>query len=205
MNNKLIAASAAVVALALVFAGIGYATYSATLVDNETVTADNNFITLTLGSSTDLDEEVDFTYDYSIEYNDGTAEDPVYKPYLVMDPTMPIADAKVGKALLGAFQVKADTTYKGAENASTTYKLTIGAVSLASDDKPGSLTGIVVKAYTDSGLTSEATVASLSYDTVYYLGLVYAHDDADNINEAPTETLTISYSLTAEANIVAAS
>jgi hypothetical protein len=204
MNSKIMAAGAVAVVVALVFAGIGYAAYSAVLVDNEETTADNNFVTLTLGAATAMGKEVDIVYEYEAVYTNGVLDSYVYKPYLVN--ALPVTDDTVyGKATLGIISVEADNEFIGSETQNASYTLAISDISI-----PDDLTDATISVYADEALTQAASMNELSYGTSYYVALNYVHNDADNksgtdadISNQPDETLDIAYKLTATANIVA--
>lgn len=192
-KTKWIVPAVALMLCAVSLIGAGYAAYSATLTDNETITADNNYITLTLGETAFANKEIDLFYEETTTYENG-ANPPTYtyKPYASRDDSTNVIP-------LGKINVVADKTKAASEGDTTTFELEIGTLTYTGQ----SLTGATVKLYSDAACTTEIQdTTALNYGAQdYYLGFYYVHNDADNRVSAPGETFEIEYTLTATANI----
>ena len=190
-KTKWIVPAVALVLCAASLIGAGYAAYSATLKDSETVTADNNFITLTLGQTAFANKEIDIWYAEETNYQNGDNPTYEYKPYASRDGSSNVI-------ALGAISVAADKEYAASANDTTTYNLTIGSVTYENNGQ--SLTGASVKLYTNANCTEQVnSLDGLTYGATYYLGFYYVHDDEDNLNVRPNATFNIYYTLTANA------
>ncbi len=191
-KTKYIVPAVAMLLCAVSLIGAGYAAYSATLQDNETTTANSNYITLTLGNATTLGQDINIYYDYQIVYG---GQNPGYKytPYLDADTT---TGAKT--VSLGPFVVEKDKFGTAGADFSA-YSLGISNLSITGTN-PSTLTGATITAFTDSACT-QAVQGNLSYGTTYYIGLTYDQTGTKDLvqNAEPDEHLTISYQLLATA------
>ena len=193
-KTKWIVPAIALVICAASLVGAAYAAYTATLTDTESVTADNNFVEMSLGSRT-LTNDVDIFYDSNIAYANGVEQSKVWVPYLDKETS-----TGAQKLILGAFKVTVDATNKGDEVAVNGYTLAISALSVAAGYNP--LAGATITAYSDAECTAAATLGSMVSGTTYYLALEFNQNGSTNTtNTAPAATLAISYTLTATANI----
>lgn len=194
-KTKWIVPAIAIVICAASMVGAAYAAYTATLTDNESVTADNNFVEMGLGTRT-LSDEVDIFYDSNIVYANGVEQSKVWIPYLDKDTTN-----GTQKQILGSFAVNVTSTNAGSEVTVNGYTLAISALSVASGYNP--LNGATIAAYTDAECTTPvANLASMVSGTTYYLALTFTQNGSTNTtNSAPAATISISYTLTATANI----
>ncbi len=184
-KSKWIVPAVAMMLCAVSLIGAGYAAYSATLTDNETITADNNYVTLTLGTTTFADKEIDLEYVYTAEYTNGGSLSQTWAPYLANN-----------KVLLGGFSVAGDVTNEDTTRATTSYNLTLTGLTCEQ-----TLTGAALKVYSEEAMTTEiTTLTALEYGTTYYLAFAYTHADADNLTSAPAAEFDITYTLTATAN-----
>ena len=118
-KTKWIVPAVALVLCAASLIGAGYAAYTATLTDNETVTADNNFVVLSLGE-TQMQSEVNIYYNSTVDYTNHT--NPVSKYYPTLDNGQ---SHELIKVLVGSFKVQADATNKGDEVNVNGYTLSI--------------------------------------------------------------------------------
>ncbi len=198
-KSKWIVPAVAMMLCAVSLIGAGYAAYTATLTDNESITADNNFVTLTLGARS-VASEINIYYDSEFEYSASTtATSTSYIPYLDLATTPDVAQ----KQKIGSFSITVDAADKGDEVTVSGYTLAIGAISIASGGSPSTLTGATVQAFSDEDCTTAATLSSLASGTTYYLALVYTQDGDNDVvtSGEPSPTLTINYVLTVTANI----
>lgn len=196
MNSKWIVPIVAMILCAVSLIGAGYAAYTATLTSSETADFDQNYLVLNPDSDKyETAGEVDVYWDRSVTVTNGTAGNPLYKPYLDVETT----DDAVKYGLIFKLAVVKDVSHLGDEvTDSNSYTLTIGTHSC------DLLTDTVIEVYTDSALTTPATKTAMSYGTVYYIALGYMHNDADNISDgtAPPDDATVTVSVTATANLV---
>ena len=196
-KTKWIVPAVALVLCAASLIGAGYAAYTATLTDNETVTADNNFVTLTLGSSP-LTNVIDIYYDYDIVYNNGVEVSRAYVPYLDVNLTPAVTKH------LGAFTVTGTDTYKGDEVSVNGYTLAVSALSVT-EGTPSTFSG-TIKIFSDNLYSAEVTgddLETMEFGQTYYVALYYNQTgDLDKVTSGtPSESLTITYTFTATANI----
>ena len=193
-KTKWIVPAIAMVLCAASLIGAGYAAYTATLNDTETITADNNFIEMSLGTHT-LSNDVDIFYDSDIVYANGVYQSKVWTPYLDRNTT-----TGAQKLILGSFSVTMNSTNAGDEVTVNGYTLAISALTVDGTYNP--LAGATVTAYTDAECTSAATLGSMASGTTYYLALSFNQNGSTNTTDtAPAATIAISYTLTATANI----
>ena len=193
-KTKWIVPTIAIVLCAASLVGAAYAAYAATLTDTESVTADNNYIVMGLGARS-LTNDVDIFYDSAIVYANGVEQSKVWTPYLDKDTT-----TGVQKKILGSFSVNMTTTNAGDEVNVNGYTLAISALTVDGTYNP--LAGATVTAYTDADCTAAATLGSMVSGTTYYLALTYTQSGTTNqADTAPAATISISYTLTATANI----
>ncbi len=193
-KTKWIVPAIALVICAASLVGAAYAAYSATLTDNESVTADNNFVEMSLGSRT-LSNSVDIFYDSNIVYNNGSEQSKVWIPYLDKETTN-----GAQKQILGSFKVTVNSTNAGDEVDVDGYTLAISAMTVGAGYNP--LAGASISAYTDAECTAAATLDEMVSGTTYYLALTFNQNGSTNTtNTAPAATIDISYTLTATANI----
>ncbi len=195
-KSKWIVPAVAMMLCAVSLIGAGYAAYTATLTDTETVTADNNFVTLTVGANT-LTDEIDLYYDSTFVYAGGTtATSTTYVPYIDKNTT-----TGEQKQVLGSFAITVDQTDKGDEVTVSGYRLAIGNVTVTAGT-PNTFTGLTIAAYSDEACTTAASTSALVSGTTYYLALVYNQTGSkDTVSAEPSPTLTIEYVLTVTANI----
>jgi len=193
-KTKWIVPAIALVVCAASLVGAAYAAYTATLTDNESVTADNNFVEMSLGSRT-LSNSVDIFYDSNIVYNNGSEQSKVWIPYLDKETT-----TGAQKQILGSFKVTVNSTNAGDEVDVDGYTLAISAMTVDGGYNP--LAGASISAYTDAECTVAATLTEMVSGTTYYLALTFNQNGSTNTtNTAPAATIDISYTLTATANI----
>ncbi len=169
--------------------GAAYAAYSATLTDEESVTATSKYFDLKLGTGTAFNNAVDLKWDTEVAYSGGVAQGTTWTLQ-----TTPVID-------LGMFKVDINSNNTGETNPPT-YNLDVSDLSVT-----GGPTGINAKlalaVYTDSDVSPGspgsvvADTSALEIGTMYHMVLVPA---AFSTPSAPT-TITLAYTLTAEANI----
>jgi hypothetical protein len=95
--------------------GEAYATYKATLTNNESTTADNKYVTLTMGQN-DIEEDVVLEWNYATTYNNSSQ---ATKTWTLVENQ---------KQLLLTFSVAADKVNATSAN----YTLATSALSVAS-------------------------------------------------------------------------
>ncbi len=170
--------------------GAGYAAYNASLTDSETVTAENNYLELTLGDTTAFNASVHLAWDTSKAYANAAA-DPT--------TTWTLQDQEVD---LGKFVVNVDNTHNDKTDV-TAYNLTPSAITLNSGTPAALETALQLKVYSDSAGAKGTVIndtSALVSGTTYHVVLVYAHgsNPALSTTTAPTD-LSITYTLTATA------
>ncbi len=162
--------------------GAGYAAWTSTLTDNETTSADNEYVTLTVGTHT-VGTAIDLQWNYAATYTNGAT------------PTQTWTLVENQKVLLLSFSVAKTEVNASSEN----YTLATSALTVA-----GISTGVSLKVYSDAEMTSEVTpLTAMAYGTTYHIALVYT-SGAPAANSAPASTAAITYTLTPTANSITA-
>lgn len=195
-KTKWIVPAVALVLCAASLIGAGYAAYSATLTDNETVTADNNFVVLSLGA-TQMESEVKIYYNSTVDYTNHA--NPVSKYYPTLDNGQ---STELIKVLVGSFTVAANVTNIGDEDTVNGYRLSVQNLNTGIP-----LTGVALNVYrtyseAEGVFSNPVTLSEMAFGTTYYLALEYQQNDEDVLDAAPAATMNITFKLSAAANIV---
>ncbi len=207
-KTKYIVPAVAMLLCAVSLIGAGYAAYSATLTDSETVTVDNNFVYLTLGTDTSITNTVDFYYESTVTYSAGTQTGAKFVPYLMESPT---SYTYTGKAKIATIEIVKDDNDIGDEKKTEKFSLAITQPT-STQISAFAQGGFRIALFSDSTLATEVTgtgLDALSYDTPYYIAVVYTQDGTKDLVSTsgsatitePAQTVTINYSLTATAVI----
>ena len=207
-KTKWIVPAIAMVLCAASLIGAGYAAYTATLTDTETVTVDQNFVTLNMGAR-DVAWEVNLFYDSTASYVNGAqaaSNHHVYVPYIDKNTTTGLQTVKIG-----SFVINVDSADKGNEvnitqvDSKDSYTLALSVPSwkdggVACDG----LTGATIGVYTNEVCTSAATLSSMESGTTYYIGITYNQNGSTDVvtDAEPSASLTLGFTMTVTANIV---
>ena len=184
-KRKLAASVVALMVAAVALIGVAYAAYTATLTDSENMTVNNNYVTL--GESKTVNGTI------AVEWNSANDIDADTITYTLNEQIVKI----------GSVTITADNTKIGAYT-NTTFDLSVSIDSVKNGLADYALTGVTIKVYSDSGCSSEiADTSALPYldastPVIYYLAFV---SDGSCTKDAAPPTLTVTYTISASANI----
>lgn len=185
---KLAASVVALLVAAVALIGVGYAAYTATLTDSEDLTVNNTYVTL--GETKTVNASI------AVEWNSENDIDAGTITYTLNEQ----------KVKIGSVTITADNTNIGSYT-NTTFDLDVTIDSVTGGGNPYELTGVSIKVYSDEGCNSEVADASalpylnVSTPITYYLAFV---SDGSCEKTAAPPTLTVTYTIEASANLVAA-
>ncbi len=190
MNNKWIVPIVAILLCAVSLIGAGYAALSATLVDNETTTIDNDYLKLTLDHTVTADQVFDLEWKQEINYAEAAFTDVTYTVQETADQVIKFQIDKAASFPTGSSE--SGYNLDGVHKDTVRYELTVSGVFLKHGDTDVTdLTAnggkIMLAIYDAAGTTDvyeyiDATSGKyvfekLQYDTAYIMKAKYVPSD----------------------------